>query len=148
MAVSFGTDNQSCAFGINVCPIKYLRGGRGKDPVPRHGVFPLTGPPIKFLGIHFCGERIKVTFFTFFPKNTNAKWQFSSYIGYEQLFSQEVKMNKYLLNDQTMNQPNTGLPGFSSILSLIKDAKDRIVKTVNTEIIDLYWQIGKEVSGG
>jgi predicted nuclease of restriction endonuclease-like (RecB) superfamily len=35
---------------------------------------------------------------------------------------------------------------FANILSLIKAAKDRIVKTVNTEIIDLYWQIGKEVS--
>jgi predicted nuclease of restriction endonuclease-like (RecB) superfamily len=35
---------------------------------------------------------------------------------------------------------------FNSILSLIKTAKERIVKTVNTEIIDLYWQIGKEVS--
>ena len=45
-----------------------------------------------------------------------------------------------------MNQPNTDLSNFSSILSLIKNAKERIVKTVNTEIIDLYWQIGKEVS--
>jgi len=41
---------------------------------------------------------------------------------------------------------NTNLSNFNSILSLIKTAKDRIVKTVNTEIIDLYWQIGKEVS--
>jgi hypothetical protein len=38
-----------------------------------------------------------------------------------------------------MNQPNTDLSNFSSILALIKDAKERIVKTVNTEIIDLYW---------
>jgi len=45
-----------------------------------------------------------------------------------------------------MNHPNTDLSNFSSILSLIKNAKDRIAKTVNTEIIDLYWQIGKEVS--
>ena len=45
-----------------------------------------------------------------------------------------------------MNQPTPNLSNFSSILSLIKNAKDRIVKTVNTEIIDLYWQIGKEVS--
>jgi hypothetical protein len=45
-----------------------------------------------------------------------------------------------------MNQPNTDLSGFNSILSLIKTAKDRILKTVNTEIIDLYWRIGKEVS--
>jgi hypothetical protein len=29
---------------------------------------------------------------------------------------------------------------------MIKTAKDRIIKTVNTEIVDLYWQIGKEVS--
>jgi predicted nuclease of restriction endonuclease-like (RecB) superfamily len=36
---------------------------------------------------------------------------------------------------------------FDNILSLIKVARERIVKTVNTEIIDLYWQIGKEVSG-
>ena len=27
----------------NVCPRKLTRGGRGKDAVPRHGVFPLTG---------------------------------------------------------------------------------------------------------
>ena len=41
---------------------------------------------------------------------------------------------------------NTDLSNFNSIISLIKISKDRIVKTVNTEIIDLYWQIGKEVS--
>jgi predicted nuclease of restriction endonuclease-like (RecB) superfamily len=35
---------------------------------------------------------------------------------------------------------------FDNILSLIKTARERIVRTVNTEIIDLYWQIGKEVS--
>jgi predicted nuclease of restriction endonuclease-like (RecB) superfamily len=35
---------------------------------------------------------------------------------------------------------------FDNILSLITAAKERIIKTVNTEIIDLYWQIGKEVS--
>jgi predicted nuclease of restriction endonuclease-like (RecB) superfamily len=35
---------------------------------------------------------------------------------------------------------------FDEILSIIKTAKERIVKTVNTEIIDLYWHIGKEVS--
>jgi len=45
-----------------------------------------------------------------------------------------------------MNQPTTDLSNFDSILTLIKTAKDRIFKTVNTEIIDLYWQIGKEVS--
>jgi predicted nuclease of restriction endonuclease-like (RecB) superfamily len=43
-----------------------------------------------------------------------------------------------------MNQPNTNLSNFTSILSLIKTAKDRMLKTVNTEIIDLYWQIGKD----
>jgi predicted nuclease of restriction endonuclease-like (RecB) superfamily len=45
-----------------------------------------------------------------------------------------------------MNQPTNDFSSFNSILSLIKTAKDRILKTVNTEIIDLYWQIGKEVS--
>ena len=45
-----------------------------------------------------------------------------------------------------MNQPPPAPSNFNSILSLIKTAKERIVKTVNTEIIDLYWQIGKEVS--
>jgi hypothetical protein len=35
---------------------------------------------------------------------------------------------------------------FSNILSLIIASKDRIIKTVNAGIIDLYWQIGKEVS--
>ncbi|MCL1865493.1 MAG: PDDEXK nuclease domain-containing protein [Spirochaetes bacterium] len=45
-----------------------------------------------------------------------------------------------------MNQPTTNSSSFNSILTLIKTAKDRILKTVNTEIIDLYWQIGKEVS--
>jgi hypothetical protein len=46
----------------------------------------------------------------------------------------------------TMNQPTIDLSSFNSILTLIKTAKDRILKTVNTEIINLYWQIGKEVS--
>ena len=45
-----------------------------------------------------------------------------------------------------MNQSNTDLSSFNSILTLIKTTKDRILKTVNTEIIDLYWQIGKEIS--
>jgi predicted nuclease of restriction endonuclease-like (RecB) superfamily len=45
-----------------------------------------------------------------------------------------------------MNKLNIDLSSFNSILTLIKTAKDRILKTVNTEIIDLYWQIGKEVS--
>jgi len=45
-----------------------------------------------------------------------------------------------------MKQPTPDFSSFNSILTLIKTAKDRIVKTVNTEIIDLYWQIGKEIS--
>jgi len=45
-----------------------------------------------------------------------------------------------------MFQPTNDLSSFNSILTLIKTAKDRILKTVNIEIIDLYWQIGKEVS--
>jgi predicted nuclease of restriction endonuclease-like (RecB) superfamily len=45
-----------------------------------------------------------------------------------------------------MNQSVLDLSNFSSILTLIKTARERIIKTVNTEIIDLYWQIGKEVS--
>jgi hypothetical protein len=36
-----------------------------------------------------------------------------------------------------MNQSNTDLSNFNSILTLIKTAKDRILKTVNSEIIDL-----------
>ena len=47
---------------------------------------------------------------------------------------------------ETMSQSNTALINFNSILSLIKKSKERIISTVNTEIIDLYWQIGKEVS--
>jgi len=47
---------------------------------------------------------------------------------------------------KTMKHPPPDLSNFNSILTLIKTAKDRIVKTVNTEIIDLYWQIGKEIS--
>ncbi|MDR1285971.1 MAG: PDDEXK nuclease domain-containing protein [Treponema sp.] len=43
-------------------------------------------------------------------------------------------------------QGNNITVNFDEILSLIRAAKERIVKTVNTEIIDLYWQIGKEVS--
>ncbi|MDR2408487.1 MAG: PDDEXK nuclease domain-containing protein [Bacteroidales bacterium] len=43
-------------------------------------------------------------------------------------------------------QHNNMTTNFDDILSLIKTARERIVKTVNTEIIDLYWQIGKEVS--
>jgi hypothetical protein len=45
-----------------------------------------------------------------------------------------------------MNKPGDNLIAFSSIISLIKSAKERITMAVNTEIIDLYWQIGKEVS--
>ena len=41
---------------------------------------------------------------------------------------------------------NTNLVNFNSIISLIITAKDRLIVTLNTEIIDLYWQIGKEVS--
>jgi len=46
----------------------------------------------------------------------------------------------------TLKMSTTDISNFNSILTLIKTAKDRILKTVNTEIIDLYWQIGKEVS--
>jgi len=45
-----------------------------------------------------------------------------------------------------LSHPLTDLSSFNSILTLIKTSKDRILKTVNTEIIDLYWQIGKEIS--
>jgi predicted nuclease of restriction endonuclease-like (RecB) superfamily len=38
------------------------------------------------------------------------------------------------------------MPAFFSIISLIKSAQERITRAINTEIIDLYWQIGKEVS--
>jgi predicted nuclease of restriction endonuclease-like (RecB) superfamily len=47
---------------------------------------------------------------------------------------------------QYMNSKNSAPSNFDNILSIIQTAKERIVKTVNTEIIDLYWQIGKEVS--
>jgi predicted nuclease of restriction endonuclease-like (RecB) superfamily len=43
-------------------------------------------------------------------------------------------------------QLSAALPNFASIITLIKTARERIIRTVNTEIIDLYWQIGKEVS--
>ena len=45
-----------------------------------------------------------------------------------------------------MKHPQKIQPAFSTIISLIKSAKDRIIRAVNTETIDLYWQIGKEVS--
>jgi predicted nuclease of restriction endonuclease-like (RecB) superfamily len=45
-----------------------------------------------------------------------------------------------------MKKSQDNLTTFSSIISLIKSAKERIIRAVNTEIIDLYWQIGKEVS--
>ena len=45
-----------------------------------------------------------------------------------------------------MKHSQDTLPTFSTIIFLIKSAKDRIIKAVNTETIHLYWQIGKEVS--
>jgi hypothetical protein len=45
-----------------------------------------------------------------------------------------------------MKKSQDNLTAFSSIISLIKSTKERIGRVVNTEIIDLYWQIGKEVS--
>jgi len=53
----------------------------------------------------------------------------------------ETKQEKF-----PVNKPTTESANFTPILTLIKTTKDRIIKTVNTEIIDLYWQIGKEVS--
>jgi predicted nuclease of restriction endonuclease-like (RecB) superfamily len=35
---------------------------------------------------------------------------------------------------------------FDTILKLIESAHERIVRSVNSEIIELYWQIGKTVS--
>jgi predicted nuclease of restriction endonuclease-like (RecB) superfamily len=45
-----------------------------------------------------------------------------------------------------MHNRNGMTANFDNILTLIDSVKERIVKTVNTEIIDLYWQIGREVS--
>jgi predicted nuclease of restriction endonuclease-like (RecB) superfamily len=45
-----------------------------------------------------------------------------------------------------MKEKNDIISNFDNILSPITAAKERIVKTVNTEIIDLYWQVSKEVS--
>jgi predicted nuclease of restriction endonuclease-like (RecB) superfamily len=45
-----------------------------------------------------------------------------------------------------MKNNHDNIPFFSSIISLIKSVKERITRAVNTEIIDLYWQIGEEVS--
>jgi predicted nuclease of restriction endonuclease-like (RecB) superfamily len=45
-----------------------------------------------------------------------------------------------------MKKNNSEFPDFNLIISLIKSAKERIIRAVNTEIIDLYWQIGNEVS--
>jgi len=52
----------------NVCPIKYLRGGREKKGRSRPVFFSLTGPQINFTGIHFCFA-ILCLFFTLLPVN-------------------------------------------------------------------------------
>jgi hypothetical protein len=44
-----------------------------------------------------------------------------------------------------MTHPSTDPSNFTSILTLIKTVRERIIKTVNTKIIDLYWQIGGEL---
>jgi predicted nuclease of restriction endonuclease-like (RecB) superfamily len=38
------------------------------------------------------------------------------------------------------------LSDFADVLALVRDARSRIIRAVNTEIIDLYWQVGKAVS--
>ena len=48
--------------------------------------------------------------------------------------------------NNTLQNSKSADTSFTSIFSLIKTVKARIIKTVNTEIIDLYWQIGKEIS--
>jgi hypothetical protein len=35
---------------------------------------------------------------------------------------------------------------FSEFILLIKKARDNALKTVNTELINLYWQVGKYIS--
>ncbi len=35
---------------------------------------------------------------------------------------------------------------FSEIISIIKDTRNKVLKTVNTELINLYWQVGKYIS--
>jgi predicted nuclease of restriction endonuclease-like (RecB) superfamily len=44
------------------------------------------------------------------------------------------------------NQPIPVSQDFSTILTLIQSAKAKIAHAVNTEVIDLYWNIGKYVS--
>ena len=60
--------NLNNAYSVNsemYAPIKYLRGGRGKSAVPARCSWPLTGPQVKSLGIHFCYclRRLQKTFF-------------------------------------------------------------------------------------
>ena len=54
------------------------------------------------------------------------------------------KENRSDKDIEEMYAPTTS--NFDSILSLLQSTRDRIINTVNTEIIDLYWQIGKEGS--
>ncbi len=35
---------------------------------------------------------------------------------------------------------------FTEIISLIRDARNRALQTVNKELINLYWQVGKYIS--
>ena len=37
-------------------------------------------------------------------------------------------------------------PAFSEVLSLIQTAKQRAYQAVNTELVNLYWQIGEYIS--
>jgi predicted nuclease of restriction endonuclease-like (RecB) superfamily len=45
-----------------------------------------------------------------------------------------------------MKNHRDNISAFSAIIFLIKSAQERITRAINTEIIDLYWQIGEEVS--
>lgn len=43
-----------------------------------------------------------------------------------------------------MNKPNQIVENqFGEILELIKSSRNRVLKTINTELIDLNWNIGK-----
>jgi hypothetical protein len=43
-------------------------------------------------------------------------------------------------------EPEPVEAAFAEVVGLIQQARDRALRTVNTELIDLYWSIGDQIS--
>lgn len=55
------------------------------------------------------------------------------------------------MSAEQQSQASTALPSvkddrFEEVLGLIRDARQRAVQAVNTQLIELYWQVGAHIS--